>query len=187
MLLGDFKSILSQDDKHNGDLISNYETSDFREFCSDLGLVDLNSTGCYFTWTNGIVWTKIDRVMVNTHWFLLQQMTHVHFGTPRAFSDHSPATVQLGIWEFHGKQNFKFYNMWATHPQFLEIISQYWSLDIYGTHMYILCNKLKQLNGALKSLNNLHFSHISKRVARAEKTWMILNFFYRMTGIMVIS
>jgi hypothetical protein len=35
--------------------------------------------------------------------------------------------------------------------------------------MYILCKKLKQLKGGLKSLNNLHFSHILERVARAEK------------------
>jgi len=35
--------------------------------------------------------------------------------------------------------------------------------------MYILCKKLKQLKGALKTLNNLHFSHISERVARAGK------------------
>jgi hypothetical protein len=35
--------------------------------------------------------------------------------------------------------------------------------------MFILCNKLKQLKEALKSLNNIHFSHISERVARAGK------------------
>jgi hypothetical protein len=35
--------------------------------------------------------------------------------------------------------------------------------------MYILCKKLKMLKGVLKTLNNLHFSHISERVARVEK------------------
>jgi hypothetical protein len=35
--------------------------------------------------------------------------------------------------------------------------------------MYILCKKLNRLKGGLKSLNNLHFSHISERVARAAK------------------
>jgi hypothetical protein len=35
--------------------------------------------------------------------------------------------------------------------------------------MYILCKKLKQLKGGLKTLNNLHFSHILERVARAGK------------------
>jgi exonuclease III len=93
LLLGDFNSILSQEDKHNGEPVSTYEISDFRECCSDLGIADLNSTGSHFTWTNGTVWTKIDRVMVNTHWYSMQQMAHVHFGTPGAFSDHYPSTV----------------------------------------------------------------------------------------------
>jgi hypothetical protein len=80
ILLRDFNSILSQDDKHNGEPVSNYKTSDFRVCCSDLGIADLNSMGCHFTWINGTVWIKIDRVMVNAHWFTLQQMAHVHFG-----------------------------------------------------------------------------------------------------------
>jgi len=169
LLLGDFNSILSQEDKHNGEPVSTYETSYFRECCSDLGIADLNSTGSYFTWTNGTIWTKINRVMANTQWFSLQQMVHVHFGTPGAFSDHSPSTVHLGTRELCGKRNFKFFNMWATHPQFLATVSQHWSLDTYGSHMYILCKKLKLLKGGLKNLNNLHFSHISERVARAGK------------------
>nr|TKS07524.1 hypothetical protein D5086_0000112890 [Populus alba] len=125
-----------EEDKHNGAPVSTYETTDFRECCSDLGIADLNSIGSLFTWTNGRIWTKIDR---------------------------------LGLRELCGKRNFKFFNMWATHPQFLETISQHLSLDIYGSHMYFLCNKLKHLKGRLKSLNNLHFSHISERVARAGK------------------
>ena len=135
ILLGDFNSILSQDDKHNGEPISNYEISDFMECCADLGITDLNSTGSHFTWTNGTVWTKIDRVMVNTHWFTLQQMAHIHFGAPGAFSDHSPTSVQLRLQELHGKRIFKFINMWAAHSQFLEVISRHWTMDIYGSHM----------------------------------------------------
>ncbi|KAL9400713.1 hypothetical protein Peur_004562 [Populus x canadensis] len=87
----------------------------------------------------------------------------------RAFSDHAPSTVQLGLRAPQGNRNFKFFNMWTTHPQFLETISQNWSLDAYGTPMYILCKKLKLLKGSLRSLNSLHFSHISERVTRAEQ------------------
>jgi hypothetical protein len=55
LLLGDFNSILSQEDKHNREPVSTYETSDFRECWSDLGIADLNSTGSHFTWTNGTI------------------------------------------------------------------------------------------------------------------------------------
>ena len=49
LVLRDFYSILSQDDKHNGDPVSSYEVSDFRACCSELGLSDLNYTGCHYT------------------------------------------------------------------------------------------------------------------------------------------
>ena len=59
LVLGDFNSILSQDDKLNGNAISLYETNDFHNCCHDLGLFDLNYSGCHFTWSNGHVWSKL--------------------------------------------------------------------------------------------------------------------------------
>nr|TKR97767.1 hypothetical protein D5086_0000209670 [Populus alba] len=82
MVLGDFNSMLSSVDKHNGSAVSSYETSDFRDCCSDLGLHDANFTGCHFSWTNGSVWCKLDRVLINPAWFSLQHLTHVHFDPP---------------------------------------------------------------------------------------------------------
>lgn len=67
IILGDFNSLLSQEDKHNGALVSTYKVSDFRSCCSDLGLSDLNFSGCHFTWMNGRVWSKIDRVLANPY------------------------------------------------------------------------------------------------------------------------
>lgn len=49
LVLDDFNSLLSQKDKHNGAHVTSYKVSDFRECCTDLGLVDLNSTGYFFT------------------------------------------------------------------------------------------------------------------------------------------
>ena len=167
MVLGDFNSVLSQADKYNGAAIYTYETSDFRECCSDLGLHDLNYTGCHFSWTNGNVWSKLDRVLFNPFWSSLQCSAHVHFDMPDAFSDHSPALVCLDQ-RVPGRRNFKFFNMWASHDQFMEIVSRNWSISIYGTTMYALCRKLKYLKGPLKELNKLHFSHISERVSRLE-------------------
>jgi hypothetical protein len=88
MVLGDFNYMLSPTDKHNGKVVSTYETSDFRECCFDLGLHDLNYTRCHFSWTNGTVWSKFDRVLTNPSWSSLQRMAQVHFGTPGAFTDH---------------------------------------------------------------------------------------------------
>ncbi|KAJ6881012.1 hypothetical protein NC652_034125 [Populus alba x Populus x berolinensis] len=167
MVLGDFNSMLSSVDKHNGAAVSSYETSNFRDCYSALGLHDANFTGCHFSWTNGSVWCKLDRVLINPAWFSLQHLTHVHFDPRGAFTDHSPAIVRFAPY-VQGRRNFKFFNMWALHDQFLETVSSCWSSSVYGTPMYILCRKLKLLKGPLKELNRLHFSHISERVSRIE-------------------
>nr|TKR90691.1 hypothetical protein D5086_0000230960 [Populus alba] len=157
------------EDKHNGVPVTIYEVTDFRECCSDLGLADLNSTGCLYTWSNGHVWSKIDRVMVNTHWSTLQQQAQVHFDNPGAFSDHSPSSIQIGSRQPCRNRNFNFFNMWADHPHFLELIEQCWNTPVYGSYMFTLCRKLKLLKRPLKELNKLHYSHISQRVTRAEE------------------
>jgi len=168
LVMGDFNSVLSRNDKHNGEPVSTYETSDFRDCCTDLGLVDLNFTGCHFTWNNGRVWSKIDRVLVNSSWSSLQAPAHVHFGNPGAFFDHSLAIIWFDYQNSQGRRNFKFFNMWASHENFLQIVSDNWTRHIQGSPMFSLCKKLKFLKRPLKELNKLHFSHISKRVARAE-------------------
>jgi hypothetical protein len=122
MVLGDFNYMLSPTDKHNGKVVSTYETSDFRECCFDLGLHDLNYTRCHFSWTNGTVWSKLDRVLTNPSWSSLQRMAQVHFGTPGAFTDHSSSVVWLDQ-NVQDRLNFKFFNMWASHDQFLEVVS----------------------------------------------------------------
>jgi hypothetical protein len=168
LVFGDFNSTLSQDDKYNGAPVSSYEVSDFRTCCSELGLSDLNYTGCHYTWSNGNVWTKIDRVLANPSWNNLQLTSHVHFQPPGAFSDHSGAHIRIGGSCPPGCRPFKFFNMWVEHPEYAGLISDGWQLPVEGSPMFVLCRKLKSLKQPLKSLNKLHFSHISERVARME-------------------
>jgi len=168
IVMGDFNSILSQDGKHNGHPGSSYEVSDFREYCSDLGLFDMNYTGCHYTWSNGTIWTKINHVLVNPLWNNLQLMSHVLFCPPGAFSDHSVAHTPIGNNRAPGRHPFKFFNIWVDHPEYAGLIFEGWQSPVAGTPMFILCRKLKLMKGPLKTLNKLHFSHISERVAKAE-------------------
>jgi hypothetical protein len=58
--------------------------------------------------------------------------------------------------------------MWVDHPDYVSLISEGLQSLVAGTPMFILCRKLKFLKSPLKTLNKLHFSHISERVVRAE-------------------
>ncbi|KAJ6365137.1 hypothetical protein OIU76_030000 [Salix suchowensis] len=83
MVLGDFNSLMSQDDKLNGSAVS--------------------------------------IVLVNPFWSSLHRIAHVHFGNQGAFSDHSPALVRLDP-QAIGHHSFKFFNMWASHTNFLHTV-----------------------------------------------------------------
>jgi len=165
---GDFNFILSQADTHNEEPVFSYEISDFKTCCSVLGLSNLNYTGCQFTWTNGKIWSKIDRVLVNPFWLGLQRSAQVHFNHPGAFSDHSPISVCIGPIYQRRHTSFKFFNMWAEHQDFKHLLSAQWQVAVYGSPMYVLCRRLKLLKAPLKQLNALHFAHISERVCRVE-------------------
>ena len=68
LLLGDFNSVLSAIERVNGANVSTYEVRDFQDCCMSTGLSDLQLMGCYFTWTNNTVWSKLGRVLVNSLW-----------------------------------------------------------------------------------------------------------------------
>ncbi|KAJ6299908.1 hypothetical protein OIU76_020828 [Salix suchowensis] len=168
MILGDFNAIMPPADKHNGEPVTSYETSDFLHCCSDPGLADVNYSGSHFTWSNGRIWTKIDRVLVNHAWPSFQCPIQVHYDSPGPFSDHSPAVIRLGSSHVMGRRSFKFYNMWGLHKNFIDLTAASWNLEVYGSPMFVLCSKLKRLKLPLKELGKHHFSHISERVSSME-------------------
>lgn len=70
LVLGDFNALLTPQDKEGGMPISHYETFDFTMALQHCDLVDLCSMGCWLTWANGAVSSKLDRALVNTQWLL---------------------------------------------------------------------------------------------------------------------
>jgi len=169
ILLGDFNSILSAGERANGSEVSSYETSDFRDCCMSTCLSDLQSIGCFFTWTNNTVWSKLDRVLVNSKWWDAGFSGMARFLAPGCLSDHSAAIVQIFEQGIGKKRPFKFFNMWTEHDSFLSVVRSGWDKIIQGCHQFSLCKKLSLLKGDLKKLNLVHFSHITARADRASK------------------
>ncbi|CAM8947201.1 unnamed protein product [Rhodiola kirilowii] len=100
LVLGDFNSVTSQEEKINGRRVMNVETEDLRRFVQKTGLVDLDYCGCFFTWNNkhaeeNRIWCKLDRVMCNTRWLDSYPRCKALFGPPDV-SDHSPVSVSWG-------------------------------------------------------------------------------------------
>ncbi|KAI5639961.1 hypothetical protein M9H77_00287 [Catharanthus roseus] len=149
--------------------VSAYEMADFIHCTVDLGLEDLKYMGMRYTWTNGQVWSKIDRAMCNQRWLVDGPYALADFLPAGCVSDHSPCIVHLFETATTAKRGFMFYNMWADHPNFAQLVEQQWAKPVYGTKQYEICRRLKELKGNLRGLNRQHFSHIQERARNARE------------------
>ncbi|KAK6143334.1 hypothetical protein DH2020_023682 [Rehmannia glutinosa] len=122
-----------------------------------------------FTCTNNEVWCKLDRVMVNKNWFDQDLDGMANFLPSGCLSDHSPCIVSLLDVVTNTNRPFQFFNMWASHTDFNDLVATHWDLYIRGTKQFIFSKKLKHLKRPLTELNNKNFSHISSRVAKAKE------------------
>ncbi|XP_022848848.1 uncharacterized protein LOC111371175 [Olea europaea var. sylvestris] len=168
MILGDFNNVLKFDEKSNGADVNPYEIKDLANCCLQVGLTDVRSIGCFLTWTNGSVWSKIDRAMINDIW--VQNGPHIgaNFLPSGYLSDHSLCIVSVDDCVGSGKKPFKFFNIWTMHEDFLDIVQSSWRVNVRGTKQFVLCKKLRKLKVALKELNSKHFGRISTRANEAK-------------------
>ncbi|XP_022853935.1 uncharacterized protein LOC111375367, partial [Olea europaea var. sylvestris] len=141
---------------------------DLTNCCLHVGLTDVRSIGCYYTWTNGSVWSKIDRAMVNDIWVQNGAYVDANFLPSGCLSDHSPCIVSIHDHVGSAKTPFKFFNIWTKHEDFHDLIQASWNFNMRGTKQFILCKKLSKLKEALKELNIKHFGCISDRVNMAK-------------------
>ncbi|XP_011085671.1 uncharacterized protein LOC105167597 [Sesamum indicum] len=173
LIMGDFNCVKSPKEKQLGVAPTLYELKGFVNYCVALGLLDVPTTGCYYTWysnnESNPVWCKLDRVLYNNEWLQAGLYCSAHFNPPGCLSDHSPGIVSIFDHAPTKPKPFRFFNMWADHPNFLATVEARWNLSVEGTPQFSLCRRLKALKGALKAFNQQHYSHISTRAKEAEQ------------------
>ncbi|XP_022899293.1 uncharacterized protein LOC111412589 [Olea europaea var. sylvestris] len=143
LILGDYNNVHKFDEKRNEVDVTSYEIKDLTNCYLHVGLMDVRSIGCYYTWTNGSIWRKIDRAMINDIWVQNGVYVVANFLASSCLSDHSPCIVSVHDRVWGGKN-----------------LSTCWNFNVRGTKQFILCKKLSKLKGALKELNNKYFEHI---------------------------
>nr|XP_009780615.1 PREDICTED: uncharacterized protein LOC104229647 [Nicotiana sylvestris] len=65
LIMKDFNSILSIEDRVIGNPVQEGEVIDFKKFIADVGLAELKTIGKNYTWTNNHVHSRIDRILAN--------------------------------------------------------------------------------------------------------------------------
>ncbi|XP_075515658.1 uncharacterized protein LOC142550321 [Primulina tabacum] len=133
---------------HGGRLLP---MDEFNTFILDSGLVDAGFERSLFTWTNKIIWKRLDRVMVSVDWcdhFSSIQVEHLS----RALSDHCPLLMTAPVFA-HGPSSFRFQRMWLRHHGVLQTVRLNWNLPCSLFGMPRLFAKLKRLKFHLKWWN----------------------------------
>ncbi|XP_074301589.1 uncharacterized protein LOC141632990 [Silene latifolia] len=135
----------------------------------------MKTTGAFFTWTNKQpsetrVFSRIDRVLVNTEWTDVWPDYFAHFAPEGSF-DHCPCVIYGEVDILPRRKPFKFFNMWSRVPDFQDIVKHGWTISIQGSPMFRVVKKLKLLTPDLKNLNRSLFSDVERN---AEIAYSIL-------------
>ena len=67
----------------------------------------------------------------------------------------------------YGPKPFKIFNYWCDHKDFLRWVEEAWDIEVSGTPMFKLYQKLKATKVKLKTINKDLFGGITQRVEMA--------------------
>nr|XP_016486070.1 PREDICTED: uncharacterized protein LOC107806429 [Nicotiana tabacum] len=68
--MGDYNAVLHVEDMKYGNPVTEIETKDFSDYLFDTGVTEMQSAGREYTWTNTHIYSKINRALVNSEWFI---------------------------------------------------------------------------------------------------------------------
>ncbi|XP_062114805.1 uncharacterized protein LOC133827158 [Humulus lupulus] len=159
LVLGDFNAVFDRTDQLGGRPISRKEMEDAQAWFA-LGLVEEKKVmGPVFTWSNNQedghrIYSKLDRIFCNEPWMNKFPSTTA-FSQREVISDHSSLLIKPVEIRKLGIQPFRYFNMWASHHRFREIVLESWSKPICsrGDSLSRLAQKLTRLKHVLKRFN----------------------------------
>lgn len=89
LVFGDFNAITDIEDRQFGNPVQENEIRDFIDFIQASGMTELRAIGRKYTWSNGQIWSRIDRALVNAEWLMTVAITEVMILNP-GILDHTP-------------------------------------------------------------------------------------------------
>ncbi|KAH0724701.1 hypothetical protein KY284_000566 [Solanum tuberosum] len=161
VIMGDFNSILTQEDRPIGSQVQEAETRDFRECLNECNLSELQTGERKFTWTNGHVFSRIDRAIVNATWMNKMPNYQVMAMDP-LFSYHSHLGLLMEEQRDNKRRPFWFYNCIGQHSEFRMRVHKSWVMQ--GGGMQGAWRNLKRMKKEMRKLNKAEFMGVSGRV-----------------------
>lgn len=171
--MGDYNEILLPYEVRGGSFNSN-RARKLAAVMDSCGLMDLGSTGLFFTWTRTAIGEPpiskwLDRALADCNWRTQFPEAYVEV-LFRHHSDHSPLLLRCkGDVPDREKRPFPFQAAWLTHEDFPRVVQKAWQ---QGNH--IIPHSLSRVQKDAQEFNSKTFGNIFKRKRSLEA---------RMTGI----
>ena len=96
LVVGDFNVISSFDERVGGSPANVTNIEEFNSAMLNCGLSSADFDGHLFTWTNGTVWQRLDRVLINAQWMDAYPVTRVSH-LARGRSGHASLLIKCGL------------------------------------------------------------------------------------------
>ncbi|KAJ8421327.1 hypothetical protein Cgig2_012819 [Carnegiea gigantea] len=165
-ILGDFNAVLYPGDRIGGTEVQYHEIKNFSECMFTCEVQELQSNGPYYTWTNKTIWTRINRVFVNTYWYNIFALSHLTY-MANSLSDHTAMMLSFP-WCPKPKSSFQFCDMWIRDPSFLPLMSSI----AEHLHSHNPTTNLKQLlqqaKRVLQKLNKESYADLKAQLKLSE-------------------
>ncbi|KAG5530896.1 hypothetical protein RHGRI_025747 [Rhododendron griersonianum] len=166
--VGDFNEIGSIWEKQGGGECSRSRIELFQSVLSECALMDLEFKGPAYTWSNnqGVgfnIRERLDKALATVEWRELFPHAQVFHGLTIG-SDHSPIIVNCCIPPKRVPYVFKFESMWCTSENCKDIISNAWAVNLRGSAMFQLVQKLKKCKGALRPWSKMEFGNNVEKI-----------------------
>ena len=181
LVLGDFNEITDLNEQWGRSDCNLAQMAAFREALSDCCLQDLGFHGAAFTWSNrrlsdDLVRVRLDRGVANSEWISLFPNAQVHHVVVAA-SDHMGLLISMdpaqALINFRKKNWFRFEHMWVREAGCEDAIREGWSVQVQGSPMYSVVQKIKNCRVSLLNWSRTHVRAsprlIASKMARLEQ------------------
>ena len=175
--MGDFNTTRFSNEKSGSNMLNDTAMNDFHECLFSLELADVPFLEPLFTWMNrqagvNFIARKLDRCLQNECSLDMFPNALTEVLAP-GLSDHCPLVTSLNVnpvLEPRKLIPFKFFDFWADHLDFIGLVKEAWSNEVFGTPMFKLTCKLKGVKAILKAFNFRSFGRLHERVMEARET-----------------
>ncbi|XP_075103625.1 uncharacterized protein LOC142178198 [Nicotiana tabacum] len=170
LICGDFNAILYPQDRLYGVPVTFTEIKNFADCYHNLSLSKIPWKGDYYTWStkqqgSDRICSRLKKELANDEWMLSYGHLSTEYGEPD-MCDHAPMIIQMRATMRNIKVPFRFFNIWAEHTQFKQLVEAGWARNKATEKMKNVWLKMKELKANLKKLNSEEFKGISEKITQ---------------------